>query len=568
LEEALSPAVAWSLSACSAFVRPGLLIALLLVLAPVCLILTQSRLHASGNTITVNNTTDPASTSGNGFCTLREAINNANAATDTTSGDCAAGTGTDTIKFSVSGTITLGSTLPAVANTSPGSLTIDGSGRTITIDGANSFQVLDNTAALALNDLTIAHGDASSAGGVIENGGTTLTITNCTFSNNLTTVITNEGSPSVLTVANSIFSGNTADEGIIFNNGGTLTVTNSTFSGNTSTSDLGSGGIINGGMATVDRSTFSGNSAPSGSGGAIRNEANAQTLTITNSTFSGNSALGPNEEGGAIFNHGTLTITNSTFSGNSTNGFVPGAIFNEFGTVTLTNSILANGASGGNCGGGVTNGGFNISDDNSCGFGSSTAANGDTIGDSVSDSNLALDPAGLANNGGPTQTIELKPGSYAIDAVPLAHQCPATDQRGLSRPEPGDNSGACDIGAVESTLEGLEKLVVNPSKINFGTVSVGTTGASQPATITSEFNDDNVDLFATFITANFIKTGTNCPATLGPLQSCQVSFACKPKTTGSIIGAYAFLYGSWEASVFDADDFRKIGVVQFTCTGS
>src|ERR1700720_4614980 len=111
LDEALSPAVAWKLSASRAMARPGLLVALLLVLAPVCLILTQSRLHASSNTITVNNTTDPASTSGNGFCTLREAINNANAASDTSGGDCAPGTGTDTIKFSVSGTITLGSTL-------------------------------------------------------------------------------------------------------------------------------------------------------------------------------------------------------------------------------------------------------------------------------------------------------------------------------------------------------------------------------------------------------------------------------------------------------------------------
>ncbi len=59
------------------------------------------------NVITVNNTTDPSSTSGNGFCTLREAINNANAKSDTSGGDCAAGTGNDRIVFSVSGTITL-----------------------------------------------------------------------------------------------------------------------------------------------------------------------------------------------------------------------------------------------------------------------------------------------------------------------------------------------------------------------------------------------------------------------------------------------------------------------------
>ena len=187
LARALSPAVAWSLSASRAIVRPGLLVALLIVVAPVCLVLTQSRLHASGNTTTVDNLTDPASTSGNGFCTLREAINNANAKSDTSGGDCTAGTGTDTINFSVSGTITLvQGTLPAIANTSPGSLTIDGTGQTITVDGANSFGVLvvNSGATLTVNDLTIAHGNASSLGGGIDNEGGTLTVTNSTLSGN------------------------------------------------------------------------------------------------------------------------------------------------------------------------------------------------------------------------------------------------------------------------------------------------------------------------------------------------------------------------------------------------
>ena len=127
----------------------------------------------TANVITVNNTTDPASTSGNGFCTLREAINNANAKSDTSGGDCAAGSGTDIIIFSVSGTITLGTngTLPAIANTSPGSLTIDSNGQTITVDGADSHQVLIVNAGATLNLflLTIAHGNASAAGGGISN---------------------------------------------------------------------------------------------------------------------------------------------------------------------------------------------------------------------------------------------------------------------------------------------------------------------------------------------------------------------------------------------------------------
>ena len=91
------------------------------------------------------------------------------------------------------------------------------------------------------------------------------------------------------------------------------------------------------------------------------------------------------------------------------------------------------------------NSGYNISDDASCDFGTNTAANGDTIGDSVSDGHLNLAPAGLANNGGPTYTIALDSPSYAIKAIPTAN-CPATDQRGALRPA---LDSACDIGAFE-----------------------------------------------------------------------------------------------------------------------
>jgi hypothetical protein len=50
----------------------------------------------------------------------------------------------------------------------------------------------------------------------------------------------------------------------------------------------------------------------------------------------------------------------------------------------------------------------------------------------------------LADNGGPTWTQALLPGSPAIGA---ATSCPATDQRGYPRPA----TGPCDIGAYEST---------------------------------------------------------------------------------------------------------------------
>ena len=71
-------------------------------------------------TITVDTTGDPGPA---GTCDLRAAIANANNQNQSGSTNCAAGNCTDTINFSVSGAITLGSTLPAIANTSPGSLT-------------------------------------------------------------------------------------------------------------------------------------------------------------------------------------------------------------------------------------------------------------------------------------------------------------------------------------------------------------------------------------------------------------------------------------------------------------
>lgn len=180
--------------------------------------------------------------------------------------------------------------------------------------------------------------------------------------------------------------------------------------------------------------------------------------TIINDTFSGNKAHNADSTepafGGGLFTQGVTTIINSTVSGNSadTSG---GAVYDDASAVgggpsmTITNSIFANSTSGGNCGNPqlIENGGYNISDDGTCGFGSSVAANGKTIGDNV---NPRLSPFGLQNNGGPTQTIALLASSPAVDAIPIA-LCPPDDQRGLHRPDFGDfHDPACDIGAYES----------------------------------------------------------------------------------------------------------------------
>jgi hypothetical protein len=169
-----------------------------------------------------------------------------------------------------------------------------------------------------------------------------------------------------------------------------------------------------------------------------------QNLAIANG---GNSA----GSGGGIYNGGeTLTVTNSTFSGNTSNG-AGGCIFNEnpYGSgtraaATLRNTIVANSTSGGNCAGEaiITDGGHNLDSDGTCGVGPAT--------------NPMLDPAGLANNGGPTKTITLQAGSPAIDAgnesVCAAPPVNNFDQRGYIRPGAGATS--CSIGSYEYNSPG------------------------------------------------------------------------------------------------------------------
>jgi len=96
----------------------------------------------------------------------------------------------------------------------------------------------------------------------------------------------------------------------------------------------------------------------------------------------------------------------------------------------------------------IIDGGYNISDDNSCEF--TMAPSGTSINNSTA---VNLDPLGLQNNGGPTQTIAIEPSSQALDFIPipctdLSGNPLTTDQRGFPRPDSG-NLNFCDAGAFE-----------------------------------------------------------------------------------------------------------------------
>jgi len=122
--------------------------------------------HAAA-TITVNSTADNT-TAGDGNCTLREALGNAKTNSDTTSGDCVAGSGTDTIEFSITGSgphnIVLGSDLDSI--TDP--VVIDGTSEpdyttspVVHIDGDSmASQIFSIAAATTIQGLSITDGTA------------------------------------------------------------------------------------------------------------------------------------------------------------------------------------------------------------------------------------------------------------------------------------------------------------------------------------------------------------------------------------------------------------------------
>jgi predicted outer membrane repeat protein len=234
------------------------------------------------------------------------------------------------------------------------------------------------------------------------------------------------------------------------------------------------------GSALIDDSTIAGNSNGDGAGGAI-STAGDSDLTITDSTFTNNSSAG---SGGALDAGGGVVIVNSTFANNSSNAPGGALVVSPLAGVTIVASTFdANTAApqfpgsavsvgdGGELSfqstvlaravdtfnqicvvaqnGTINNDGYNISADSSCGFGTSTGASGQAIGDGV---DPLLDPAGVQDNGGPTQTIALLDDSPAIAAIPPSACTDAggepltTDQRGEPRPR----SRPCDIGAYET----------------------------------------------------------------------------------------------------------------------
>src|SRR5438552_3262339 len=304
--------------------------------------------------------------------------------------------------------------------------------------------------------------------------------------------------------------------------------------GGAATITLGSRKIISA-DTTIDGGgviTISGplNTGPGGTGFSLTSS--GVTFTVENLTIANGRAL----VGGAINNmRGTLIVTNSTSPGNSAT-FGGGAIYGAPASVTLVNSILADSTSGGNCGGTIADGGHNLDDGTTCGFTGTGCAT--TTGTSFCNTNLLLDPAGLASNGGPTQTIALEAMSPAINAgnetVCAAPPVNNLDQRGFVRPGMGATN--CSVGAYEfaaappsstttatSTTTSTTRLTTTPTSTTHATPTTTSTTTSTTATTTS----------TTTSTTSSTTSTTHAPTTTTTSTTTSTTTTSHPTTTTS-----------------------------------
>ncbi len=400
------------------------------------------------------------------------------------------------------GTMTVtGSTIDNNSASAGGGINNDG---TLTVTGStidNNFAPFGagiyNDGILTVTGSSIGSNSSSEFGGGIDNDdGGMATFTSTTVELNSAVFdgggVFNRGG-STLTVTNGTLTDNTAASGGgVFNLGNgddvsTVTLTDSTLSNNSSTgTSSGSGGgalYSSDGSVSITSGTLSGNSAIGGGGGVYMSEG---AVTLTDSTLSDNSVTGSSGTGGGIDeDSGSLAVTDSTIAGNSAQ-YVGAGIHDNNGTLTAVNCTIAYNtepSTGAGLGGGIditqgsatlnntiialdTDGtGPGASPDNLCldgggtvssasahnligtGGGNSGLTNGGSNDNQVGVANPGLD-TGLANNGGPTQTIALLSNSPAVDAgSSLLDGGQTTDQRGAGFPRlVGAN---VDIGAFE-----------------------------------------------------------------------------------------------------------------------
>jgi hypothetical protein len=242
--------------------------------------------------------------------------------------------------------------------------------------------------------------------------------------------------------------------GAVFDEQAVITLYRCTLAGNTAQG--GAGGAAGTGAAAVTAG-----SAGGGAGGAVFNLGGA--VHVTDCTFAGNTAAaGPSGNAGfgaggsALYNlDGTEDITASTVAGNATTAGAGGAgvivVSQDSGipgvgmtaAATLVGDVLANTTGGPDlvCVGGPSGGSATVTATAPNLVRTKAAFAGGTVTGTPLTADPLLDP--LRDNGGPTLTMALRPGSPAL-GVGTASGTPVFDQRGAARDH------FPDLGAYEA----------------------------------------------------------------------------------------------------------------------
>ncbi|MEM7751983.1 MAG: choice-of-anchor Q domain-containing protein [Pseudomonadota bacterium] len=424
----------------------------------------------------------------------------------------------------------------------------------------NGAVVSGPSVSASLNGLIIRDGDPgnlANGGGIFLNIADQLTLTNSVVTQNSgrngAGIWAELGA--TITIIGSTLSSNTAlngTGGAVFHAGsatrlgnqiGTLTSVDSVFSGNFASASGGAFGISGGATATISGSLIDENRT-SGQGGGVDSDGTG-ALTFVNTTLSNNVA--ENGGGGAIASerNSAISLINATVTGNESGANGSGVSVAGFGgssTVTLHNSILV--GNDVNVGNGARNvldtsnaantiliaTGQNLLDGAPTGFDEDISANSTVLGSGgflslgdVFDSVVTRNPGtffefqagGLADNGGPVQTVALKAsltnpaidaggtppteqtvgvdvdGDGTVEATPIS-----VDARGFARSvdvaSVANTTGPTDIGAFElqgdtrslivtttadvvDPFDGLISLREAINAVNNGTFAAGST---------------------------------------------------------------------------------------------
>ena len=334
---------------------------------------------------------------GDGTCTLRAAIDQANAWP--TADTVTIASGIDPV-LSIAGR---GEDANAAGDLDiTGALVIDGGGATLDAGGID--RALHVLAPTVINDLTIEGGalaDPDARGGGILHTGPSLALDQVRLTGNHLT-------------------GSHASGAGLASTSGTVAVTGSTFDRNEARSSSSTGGAISTtGLLTIERSTVSANVAASGSAVDAVGSASV-TLTAVTVTRNGPGSL-------RTADTGTITVAGSAIEARGSACFEPG----------LT----------------IASGGFNLVDDTSCGL----VATGDQQGVAPDLAPLAANggptPTQLPFAGSPV--VDAIP----VGTAGLCDDPSAVDQRGTARPQGGGCDIGALEGSSASPLAPLDLVV-------------------------------------------------------------------------------------------------------------